>query len=195
MLTKLQNMIKRAVLTLTGNDSGSYPTAQCQYYGKTTNAEVVYPYGLSANAPIGSQLLLFSVMAQEENLAGIASAPFARFKNLKSGEVVIGNPVTGSYVKFAENGDIEVVSKGGLTATIEGAAQITAGSAQVTAGSIKLVGNVEVTGSLLINGTVTSIGIADFGGPGAKAIARVGDKIMVGGVEGEITTGGTSKST
>lgn len=189
-MTDIKNLIKRAYLTLPDADNEQFTRAQCEYFGKTTFTETIYPYGLYANAPPGSLLLLFQVNGQEENLVGIPYNPLNRFDSLKPGEVVVGNPATGSYVKFDLEGNIEVISKKDIKANIEGKCDITcAQDATIKAPNINLVGNVHVTG------TITTSGIANFGGTGAAAIARVGDKVTVGGVEGEITTGGTGKST
>ena len=108
LFTRIANMIKKSYITLPNDDSGDYSTTQISYYGKATNTQTIYPYGLNANAPIKTLLLLLNNMGQEENSCGIPYTAKERFKNLKSGEVVIGSPKSGSYVKFLENGDIEI---------------------------------------------------------------------------------------
>lgn len=112
-LNRITNIIKRAFITLAGGDNDKFQTTQINYLGKVADMEVIYPYGLCGNPPAGSLVLLFNVQGQEENKAGIANLPNQRFKNLKPGEVVLGNYLTGSYIKFLENGDIEMFAKSG----------------------------------------------------------------------------------
>ena len=106
------NMIKIGVITLAGSDSGAYNRTQVSYLGKTKNTTVWMPYGLDANIPKDSLMLLFNVQGQEENMIGIGHNAALRFKNLAEGEVAIGNPKTGSKIYFKANGDIEVESDG-----------------------------------------------------------------------------------
>jgi len=112
ILTKITNLIKRGYVTLPNKDAADYSTAQVSYFGKTSYVNTVYPYGMSANAPADTLVLLFNVLGQEENLAGIPYGVGERFKNLKSGEVVFWSPVTKSYIRFSENKDITIYSTG-----------------------------------------------------------------------------------
>lgn len=127
----ITGMIKRAVLTLAGKDANKYQTSQVSYLGKTADTEIIYPYGLCGNPPLGSLVLLFNVQGMEENRAGIANLPSKRFNGLKEGEVAVGNYLTGSYVKFLEDGNIEIVASGG---------------------SINVTGNIVVNGDVIANG-------------------------------------------
>lgn len=127
ILNRISNGIKRAYISLVGSDSNQFQTTQINYLGKTADMEVIYPYGLCANPPAGSLVLLFNVQGQEENRAGIANLPNQRFKNLKAGEVVVGNYLTGSYIKLLENGNIEINAAGG---------------------DINVTGNINVTGDV-----------------------------------------------
>lgn len=103
---KLSNLIKRGAITLTNADNKSVSYGQVKYLGKTALVENVYPYGLNAHAPVGGISLLFSVGDNEGNLASIPYCQSERFKNLKPGEVVIGSPATGSYIKFSQSNEI-----------------------------------------------------------------------------------------
>src|SRR5690349_2108707 len=93
---------------------------------KTSDMEVIYPYGLFAQAPVNSLALVFSIQGNEENLAGIVYAYRDRFKNLKEGEVLLGNILTGSFIKFDKDGNIEINSKKDVNVTITGNAIINA---------------------------------------------------------------------
>ena len=126
---QLCNLIKRGVVTLVLGDTGTYPRAQVGFMGKTKTVEVIFPYGLYANAPKGASVVLFNMSGQEENIAGIAYDALSRFKNLGEGEVVVGNPKTGSYTKYAADGKITVASAAGVDITAARAINITSSAA------------------------------------------------------------------
>lgn len=139
----LFNLIKRAIVSRKTADTGQFPIAQVEWNGKAKNIHHITPYGLYSNLPIDSLVLTFNVLGQEENMAGIGNTPKRRFKNLKEGEVAIGNPITGSVIKFLENGDIEVTGKNDQNVNITGDVNVTVG------GNV----NMTVTGNTLIDTT------------------------------------------
>lgn len=215
LYNKMSNIIKRAYITLPSSDSQAYQTTQINYFGKTVYTQTIYPYGMSANAPANTLMILFNANAHEENLIGIPYSAAERFKNLAVGEVIVGSPVTGSYVKFLQNGNIEIVTAVDITATCKNATitasnnvnvavtnecNITAKTINFTADNINLTsgthtskfgsgGNFEFAcTNFKVNGHV------ELGSDGA-AIARVGDQVTVGGSTGTITSGGSNKST
>lgn len=166
--SKVSNLVKRAVVTLVGKDSGQFASAQVKWMrDKVATTEVVHPYGLSSNAPKDSFALMFNVMAQEENRAAIIYDPKNRFKNLKEGEVALGNFVTKSVIKFLENGDIEITGLNNQIVNITGDTNVTiGGDASVTVGgstTLNSTGNVDITapivsvdGELRVTGEVTA---------------------------------------
>lgn len=167
-ISKVINLVKRCYISLAGKDNQSFATAQVSYFGKASYIETIYPYGLSANAPVNTFALVFNVMGQEENLAGIPYGSQERFKPLKEGEVIVGSPKTGSYVKFMSNGDIDIYSKGNININ-------TANDANITAANINFSGKVNL-------------------GSGGAAIARVGDEVLVGSSTGTITSGSSNNT-
>ena len=86
MINKIKNLIKRAIITNTGNDDGNFPVSQIQYFGKSGDAEMIWPYGFGALPPNGAVCLVFSVNGDESNRVAIATLPESRPKNLKPGE-------------------------------------------------------------------------------------------------------------
>jgi hypothetical protein len=98
------NMIKRATVSLPGDDSGNVANTQVTYLGRTAQVEVIYPYGTAGKAPKDSSSVMLNIQAQEENRVIIEYRPVDRFKNLKPGEYVVGNQLTGSNVLFREDG-------------------------------------------------------------------------------------------
>lgn len=179
VLNRVTGMIKRAYVTLVGNDAGQVQTTQVSYLGKTTDMEVIYPYGLFGNPPRGSLALLFSVQGHEENRAGIANLPKQRFKDNKEGEAGVGNLLTGSVIKFLENGDIYINAKANQKVLIEGDSIITVnGSA-----TLDCPGGVTINSNVTINGTVTVS--EDVVASGISLVHHVHPGIM----PGDATTG------
>jgi len=167
----LYNLIKRSIVTRKTADTGQFPIAQVSSNGKTANIETIWPYGLAGNLPVDSLVLTFNVLGQEENKAGIGNTPKIRFKNLKAGEVAVGNPVTGSVVKFLENGDIEVTCKNDQNVTITGDVNLTvggdvnvtaAGNVSVTSPLTTITGALDVTGDITAFTTGTPIAMSDI---------------------------------
>lgn len=111
MLGKLTQLIKRAAISKVSQDTGQYSIAQITYNEKVGNCELLFPYGFCANPPEKSLVLVWNVHGQEENRVGMANDPINRFRELKEGEVQVGNYETESSIKFDENSDILVDSK------------------------------------------------------------------------------------
>lgn len=186
LYSKISNLVKRAVVTLTNKDSGQFAATQVKWMrDKVAITEVVHPYGLSSNAPVNSLALMFNVMGQEENRAAIVYDPKNRFKELKSGEVALGNFVTKSVVKFLENGDIEITGTNDQNISITGDNNVTIGGSNdinitgdndVTVGgnnTVAITGNDSVTVSG--NSTLNVTGDADITVGGSTTIDSTGD--------------------
>lgn len=184
----LFNLIKRAVVSRKTADTGQFPAAQVTWNGKVADINVITPYGLYHNLPTDSLVLTFNVLGQEENLAGIGNTPKRRFKNLQEGEVAIGNPLTGSVVKFLENGDIEVTGKNNQNVNITGNVNLVVGGNV----NITTTGNttIDSTGNMssTIGGTLTAnvTGNTSITSP---LVAITGNLTVTGtiGAGGEIT--------
>lgn len=107
-MKKLRNMIKRAFVTNPGKDDKEFPVTQVSALGKVSDMEMLFPYGLSANLPKDSIVLLLSVQGDESNQAGIGYRHDLRPKNLKEGEVEVGNFLQGTSIKFDVDGNIHI---------------------------------------------------------------------------------------
>lgn len=170
-ISSLGQIIKRAVLSLIGRDLDNYSVSQVTYNGKTGDCELIWPYGFCANPPKNSIVLMFNVMGQEENRAGFANLPQMRFKGLKEGEVVVGNYLTKSFVKFTQEGNVEIFSS--LDTNLEVVKTLNV----VVGAGINIVCGADCT----IDGsgfTLNVLGDVHLGGDGGAAIARVGDAVQ-----------------
>lgn len=185
IFTKIQNLIRLSKTTLSNKDDKPYPYSQVTYNGKVANAMTVSPYGLYSQAPINSLALMFQMFGEEENLAAICFDPESRFKGLASGDVVVGNPLTGSYIKFPMTKELTITSASDLILNVTGNVTINCNNAQINAESVNIDGAFNVVGGNLSNL-----------GDGGSAIARVGDTVLVNTTTGEgvITSGGQNTS-
>lgn len=199
LINKISNIVKRAVVTKSGGDDQGSHTCHCSFLGKDTVVEQIYPYGMSANAPVGCVVLSFSVGGNEANQAGIPYSQQIRFSGLKSGEVVFGNPLSRSYIKFDEDGNIEIYSKKDIKIKTEEKISIEAKNIEIKSEDFKLESNAMSfsSGSFSFgfdtSGVFSGDGKFNFG-VGGQAIARVGDEVTVGGNVGTITSGSTNNT-
>lgn len=168
----IRNLIKRALITLKVVDSGNYQKGQVSYNEKVKNVHILHDYGFSSSCPIGSLGVLFNVGSQEENITGIFDAPPAsRIKNLKTGECIVYNSVTGTYIKQDSDGNFEIETNGG-NVTINNATNV------------------------IIDADKTDLGI---GGNKIARLGDTVEVIVTGGssagtYSGTITSGGTNTS-
>lgn len=187
-MTDHKHNIKYSQITDPGDDSQNFPTAQITYLGKTANTALMSPYGFGGVAPAGSLCATFCVSGYEENRISMAMLPGSRPKNLKVGEVYMSNFLTGTYIIQRENGDIDVVSKGGQNVTIKNnKTESIQGNLNVT-----VQGNVDLT----VNG-VTHLNCNEIHlGTGGQPIARLGDQVEVdtGTGIGTITSASTQNT-
>lgn len=158
MIAKLFNMIKRAVVSNPGKDDGEFPITQVTYLGKVSDIEAIFPYGMAANLPKDSLVLMFNILGQEENKAGIGYRHDLRPKNLKEGEVVFGNFLAGTQFLFDADGNI--IGTGDIQHTgdmeLTGNLDMT-GDATIT-GDVDIIGDLDITGNVTISGTLTVAG-------------------------------------
>lgn len=104
ILTLLKNLFKIAKL-LSVDDSGDLRFAMVSTMGKNQKMLLFSPYGLMHNPPLNSLTLAWSQQGQESNCIGMADDPKSRtLKDLKIGEVAMGNYLTGHHILFDEAG-------------------------------------------------------------------------------------------
>jgi hypothetical protein len=163
LLAKLRNLLRRGYVSRTVTDDGDYPLAQISYLNNVGISERISPYGLDSQLPQDTQVLLFTIQGHETNRACIGYSQDERFKNLDSGEVVVGNPVKQTSIKFDKTGKIIITSDGDIDITATGK-NVNIDAAQTNLGSggnaIARLGDevtVNVGGTDYI-GTITSAG-------------------------------------
>lgn len=108
MILKLKNMIRFGRVTRPGKDNGADTISQVESMGRAVNVTMLYPYGISANAPENSTVLIFAAGGSAQNMAALAMFPENRKPDLKPGEIAIGNMLSKALVFFKEDGEIEI---------------------------------------------------------------------------------------
>lgn len=162
VLNKIRAMFKFGYVSNIGDDSEDLPKSQYTYHEQSKDIVTIYPYGFCANAPADNLAVVANMGTTDQKIAFTASGK-DRFKNLKGGEVVVGNFVTGDFVKFNAEQKIEVVSSGSVDIT---APAINVNGGTTIAGDVTVFGGLtvsgDITGGSVTGGTVSTTGGIDL---------------------------------
>ena len=108
-LSRIKRIVRFVKVTGPANNGESYPTQQITYNGKLAHAYIVMPYGTYANASSSDVLgLCFNVNAADSNKAAIPTIPNKRPRDLAQNEFAVYHPYSEAFIKFRNNGDIEI---------------------------------------------------------------------------------------
>ncbi len=157
ILQRLKSMFKFGYVSNIEDDAGDLPVAQYTYHGQAKDIVTIYPYGFCANAPADNLAVVVNMGTTDQKIVFTASGK-DRFKNLKGGEVVVGNFVTGDFVKFNAEKKIEVVSKNSVDIT---APDINLNGRTTIKGDVTLFGGLSVSDDIT-GGTVSTTGGIDL---------------------------------
>ena len=187
----VKNLIKRGVITGGADNNSSFPVQQVSFFNSVSDCQMLFPYGMYANATspekADSLVTIFNVGNIEEDRIGIPYTPLKRPTDLDQGEVAFYHPDTETFIKYRNNGDLEIDSGNGGTgniivncavATINCTTSVTFDTPTAT-----------FTGDLQVDGDFNNDGKATLGGTGGEAIARLGDAVVTTGGSGTITGG------
>ncbi len=155
VLNKLQNLVKVTKFVSPQKDGNNFYNAQLEYLGMSNEGGILYPYGLFANPPANAMGVTFNIMADQTNQVTIPFHPLKRFTGLKPGEVIVGNADTQTSIKFDEDGNVTISSKG--TVTIEGDLVVT-GNMTSTGDMVSDGGDLTVSGNIVATGDVSAEG-------------------------------------
>ena len=90
VLQKIKAFFKFGYVSNIGDDARDLPISQYTYHGEPKDIVTIYPYGFCDNAPADNLAVVVNMGTTDEKIAFTASGK-DRFKNLKGGEVVVGN--------------------------------------------------------------------------------------------------------
>jgi hypothetical protein len=148
LINKLFNLTKRAVQISEQQDSTTngkkWYNTKIKAYGSIYETQVYYPYGYYANAPNGSQHYAISTAAQSENNMAFPYDNQTQFTGLKPGEVMMGHQRLKSFIKFLNDGSINLETpKGNLNIKVlQGNAEINISGDETTTISGNLTKNI-----------------------------------------------------
>lgn len=157
-----KNLIRRAIVSLLTDDKGTYPLIQVKYNDIVSDALRLSPYGVCSNPPEKSIAYLLAPFNRVDEPAAIMDDVVNRFKELKEGEVQLGNYITRSSMKFLEDGSVSLtlpnggdyilsVDDGQLSVDVPGDQGITinsGGNVDLTAPVVNIDGDLTVTGTV-----------------------------------------------
>jgi len=131
-------MIKVARL-ISVDDTGNLRFCMVSALGRPDQkAQLITPYGIMSNPPTDSMAVVLAQQGQESNLLAMADDPNNRtLRDLKTGEIAIGNYITGDYIFFDENGTLNIKVSTDVIANIDGDAQITATNVNIISDTLK----------------------------------------------------------
>jgi phage gp45-like len=153
LLRKIKQIVTFSRLVFT-DDTGDITVTTGDGLGADGKRIVAWkPYGLMHNPPVGSLGLRFQQLGQPSNSIAIYDSPATRpVKNLLPGEVAMGNHLSGSYIHFKTDGNIDIVCLNEFVLT-------STSNITITAPSTDFIGNQTTAGS---NITTDSVTAADF---------------------------------
>jgi len=177
--------IRQAFVSLVSDDSEAHPKAQLTESGKTYEAIRLSVYGVCSNPPRDSNALVFAPSYGGEDIKySISNDHRNRFKNLKEGEVVVGNYKTQARIFFDEDGNLNVnVPDGNLTATVGGKATLNATEVVINSdttinGSLTTTGDISGGGKGTFTETVSA---PSYTGSGGSGNFQIDQNLVVGG--------------
>lgn len=187
-LDKLKNIVRFARITGPADNSANFPVQQMSFKGKVVNVLQIFPYGMYANSASDDSLgVMFSIDGSENNRAAISYTPQRRPNDLEQNEVAIYHPYTNSFIKFRNNGNIEIDSiQDGNTgniivncsnATINASEDVSinaSGSVEIDSPSTTVTGTLQVDGAITTDASVTAQGEVTGNGVDLSTHTHVG---------------------
>ncbi len=160
----MNSYIKRAIITGSYSDDNSRPVQTIKYFDRETEAEIIFPYGVHANLPEDSLMVVFPICNQDGNLMAIGGLPDKRIQ-VEQGEVVFFHPITKAKIHFKNDGTIEIDAlEKDITINCNNANITAVGTLTIDAPNTEWTGNINLTGDItqngnLVNNQTTSNGI------------------------------------
>jgi len=160
--------IRRGYTLEVQKDADNYPVVKTEYFGQKCEVEVISPYGIYSGIPKEAEGVILNIGRNEENRVAILDTPRTRFKNLKAGELVLGNTMTRSNMKFSEDKSINITGANNTLIVIDADGNVSI----TTAGTF----TINATGNVVINGAEIHLNGSSVG------LARLGDSTQTGGL-------------
>ena len=102
--------VKLAQILSSDDSNSGAPLLMLQTHGGESLGVMVQPYGLTSLPPNDTFAVVLPINGEESNKMAIAVDLAGRQKNLKPGDAVLENTVTGAFIYLDFNGDINIVA-------------------------------------------------------------------------------------
>lgn len=153
----IKGLIKAARMT-SSDDSFDNRRGVFQYQGQDGSlGTIITPYGHCSNPPNNSLAFIFSQNGQDSNAVALVDDPKNRFRNLKKGEVAVGNYTTRAKVLFDEGGNVEIDSPDADVTITAGRDVVINAADDITINGDNLSFNITGTSTFTIGGTSITI--------------------------------------
>lgn len=186
MIQKLKNLIRIAIVTVSGDDSGKIPLQQFSSHGKATIGSSWYPFGFHAIADEDSYTLVVTPNANGDEAVHIPTSMTRRPTGGAKGEVYVYHPKSGSYIHMKDNGDIEIKAQNNMSITAPNNIDIEANGINLTSNTTTLDSNFIATSagaSAVFQGPTYVIGSAILGATVTSNSVDISNTHTHGGVQ------------
>ena len=148
--------IKTWLANITGASTSTdqFSKQQVNFFGKDASAAMIFPYGFFANVSDGELSFLTVVGESTESKVNLGQLLKVR-PDIEQDEVTVYHPKTGSVIKFANGGDIEITTATNITVNCAEANVTATGNVNVTATTVAVTGNMTISGTLDVTGAIT----------------------------------------
>ncbi len=175
MHNKFLQIIRQAFYSVVSSDTSEYPQAQVTSNGKATNITKLSTYGVCANPPKGSHVLMFQNQGQESTKFGIFNDFINRKRGLKEGEVALFNTLTGAMVFMKADGSIAIESDLAVDVQAPMVNVVASVSVNIEAPLITL------KGAVIVDGSITGVGGTPLPTPDGVDFPHVHSGVTTGG--------------
>ena len=165
VLNKFLQIIRQAYATVVSSDTSEYPQGQVTSNGKPTLVTRLSIYGIVANPPLDSHVLMLQSQGQESTKFGVYNDFLRRKKELTEGECALYNTLTGAIVYMKADGSI-VIDSPDESVDISANTEITA-----TAPVVNVIAATEV--KIVTPKAIIESGNIELGDGGAPALEKL----------------------
>jgi len=130
--------VKLAQILSSDDSNSGAPLLMLQINGGESLGVMVQPYGITSLPPNDTFAVVLPINGEESNKMALAVDLAGRQKNLKPGDAVLENTVTGAFIYLDFNGDINIVAPNR--------------NVNIAAATVNITANVNITGGFTVNG-------------------------------------------
>jgi len=193
IFNKFLQIIRQAYYSVVSSDISEYPQAQVTSNGKPTLITRLSTYGVVANPPLDSHVLMCQSQGQESTKFGIFNDFLRRKKGLAEGECALYNTLTGAIVYMKADGSIAIESDTSIDTETpvvnidaDTEVNVTAPTINANATTVNIIASSEVNVTapeVNVTASVKAIlnsPVVELGDGGAPALEKLMNKVAMG---------------